>query len=308
MTALFDIVLLLLVLAVAFAVVSVRDAQTAVVGFIAFGLLLALAWVRLSSVDVALTEAAIGGGATGVLLLRGIARLRNGKGQPRGRALHIGAATVSAGFAAAIAGAVLHAPDPAPTLAPAAMEHIAALGLGNPVSAVLFGYRALDTLLEKIVVVLALLGVWSLAPDALASGRPDLRGAALPSDTLAFLARTLTPFGLLFGIYLAWTGADHPGGTFQAGAVLAAMWLLVLMAGLREPPETRNRLLRGALMLGPAAFLAAGFAGIWLAGAFLAFPPGAAKPIIVLLEIPLTLSIALALALLVAGPAQRAPR
>jgi multisubunit Na+/H+ antiporter MnhB subunit len=46
-----------------------------VVLFIAFGLLLALAWVRLGAPDVALAEAAIGAGITGTLLLVGLGRL-----------------------------------------------------------------------------------------------------------------------------------------------------------------------------------------------------------------------------------------
>ena len=44
--------------------------------FVVYGLLLSLAWVRLSAVDVALTEAAIGSGVTGMLLLGAAARLR----------------------------------------------------------------------------------------------------------------------------------------------------------------------------------------------------------------------------------------
>ena len=47
----------------------------AVVLFIAFGLLMALAWVRLEAPDVALAEAAIGAGLTGALLLAALARL-----------------------------------------------------------------------------------------------------------------------------------------------------------------------------------------------------------------------------------------
>ena len=45
--------------------VFARDAFAAVVGFIAYGLLLTLVWVQLQGVDVALTEAAIGGGVIG---------------------------------------------------------------------------------------------------------------------------------------------------------------------------------------------------------------------------------------------------
>ena len=56
-------------------------------------------------------------------------------------------------------------PSRAPTLAPQAAANIAATGLGNPVTAVLMAYRAIDTLLETVVLLLALVGIWSLAPD-----------------------------------------------------------------------------------------------------------------------------------------------
>lgn len=48
----------------------------AVVMFIVFGLLMALAWVRLEAPDIALAEAAIGAGLTGVLLLDTLGYLR----------------------------------------------------------------------------------------------------------------------------------------------------------------------------------------------------------------------------------------
>lgn len=52
----------------------------AIVLFIAFGLLMSLAWVRLGAPDVALAEASIGAGLTGALLLSSLARL-NAKNQ-----------------------------------------------------------------------------------------------------------------------------------------------------------------------------------------------------------------------------------
>jgi multisubunit Na+/H+ antiporter MnhB subunit len=45
------------------------------------------------------------------------------------------------------------------------MQHLAETGLGNPVTAVLIAYRSFDTMLEKVVLVLAVVGVWSLAAD-----------------------------------------------------------------------------------------------------------------------------------------------
>jgi uncharacterized MnhB-related membrane protein len=51
------------------------DPFKAVVLFISFGLLMALAWVRLQAPDLALAEAAIGAGITGALLLGALGRL-----------------------------------------------------------------------------------------------------------------------------------------------------------------------------------------------------------------------------------------
>jgi multisubunit Na+/H+ antiporter MnhB subunit len=175
-------------------------------------------------------------------------------------------------------------------------------GLGNPVTGVLFVYRALDTLLEKVVLVLAVVGVWSLAPDNAWGGAPGLGSDAQPSGILVFLAQLLPPIGIIIGIYMFWTGADHPGGAFQGGAILTAMWLLVMMAGLQPVPATGGVGLRLLLVIGPAIFLVIGLSGMALAGAFLAYPQGYAKPLIVLAEAALTLSIAVTLGLLAVGP------
>eukprot|EP01042_Synura_sphagnicola_P034844 gene34844-44670_t len=168
-----------------------------------------------------------------------------------------------------------------------------ATGLGNPVTAVLLAYRALDTLLEKVVVLLALIGVWSLAPDAVWGGAPEVEPGDVPGP-LAYLARILPPFGVVIGVYMFWVGADAPGGTFQAGTVLAAMWLLVMLAGLRAPPETGGLPLRLALAGGPVLFLAIAFLGFVVADGFLAYPKAWAKPLIVAIEAALTLSVAAA--------------
>ena len=229
-----------MVLAVAVWTIAARETFAAVVGFVAYGLLLALVWVRLDAVDVALTEAAIGSGLSGVLLLGAAARLRATEtlaaAERPAAILRLAAAVLSATVAAALAAGVLFLPDPAPTLAPAAAANAAATGLGNPVTNVLMAFRAMDTLLEKVVLLLALVGVWSLAPDRLWGGRPGPRHQADPHGVLAFLARLLPPVGIVVGIYIFWVGADHPGGAFQGGTILAAMWLLVMMAGLTDAP------------------------------------------------------------------------
>lgn len=66
---LLDIVLILTLLATAWFSLTTPNLLRSVILFIAFGLLVALAWVRLQAPDVAIAEAAIGSGLTGALLL-----------------------------------------------------------------------------------------------------------------------------------------------------------------------------------------------------------------------------------------------
>jgi len=306
-SSIFDIGLVVLILAIGASTIVVREAFAAVIGFVVYGLLLSITWVRLSAVDVALTEAAIGGGMTGMLMLGAVARLRLAEGNDTRTSLptRLAAGVMCALITAGLATAILAPPEVIPTLAPMVMENLAQSGLGNPVAGVLFVYRALDTLLEKVVLILALLGVWSLAPDRVWGGIPGLRVYAQPSSTLTFLAQLLPPVGIVVAIYMCWVGAKEPGGAFQGGTVLAAMWLLVMIAGLKSVPSISQPWLRLLLVVGPAIFLAIGLAGMVLANAFLDYPSGYAKALIVAIEFSLTLSIGVALGLLAAGPPER---
>ena len=76
MLQIFDWVLLLVILVLAWRSLNDRDLFRAVIKFIALGLLLAVAWVRLRAPDVALAEAAVGSGLTGALILSALVRMR----------------------------------------------------------------------------------------------------------------------------------------------------------------------------------------------------------------------------------------
>jgi multisubunit Na+/H+ antiporter MnhB subunit len=303
----FDVGLAALLLVIGTWTIAARQAFVAVVVFVVYGLLLALVWVRLSAVDVALTEAAIGSGVTGLLLVDAAARLRETDAEARrpGMPTRLVTALLCTLISAGLATIILFPEDVPPTLAPLAKANLAEIGLGNPVAGVLFVYRTLDTLLEKVVLLLALVGVWSLASDQAWGSVPGFRPYSPRSDVLILLAQVLPPFGIVAGIYMFWVGADHPGGAFQGGTVLAAMWLLVMMSGLRDPPPIGRMWVRALLIVGPVIFLAVGFAGSVVAGAFLAYPAGYAKPLIVLIEATVTLSIGVTLGLLAAGPPER---
>ena len=307
-----DVGLAFLVFAVAAWTVFAAGAFAATVGYVVYGLLLSLVWIRLFAVDVALTEAAIGSGVTGVLLIGAAARLRGAETTPAEEALtgltRLFAAGLCLLVAAALAAVVLLLPDQGPTLAPQSMERLPETGLGNPVTAVLIAFRSFDTMLEKVVLVLGVVGVWSLAADRYWGGAPGEARAERPEPTLAFFAQMLAPIGILVGVHVFWVGADEPGGAFQGGAILAAMWMIVMMARLTEAPQASAFWLRLALIAGPAVFLAAGVAGAVVAGGFFAYPPGLAKPLILFIETFMTFTIAVTLPMLVAGPPRREPR
>ncbi len=293
-------------------IIVARNSFAAAVGFVAYGLLLTLVWVRLDAIDVALMEGAIGSGLTGALLLRASSRLRSTEASVEVERppfiVRAGAALLSASVAAMLAAAVLYLPEPAPTLAPEAAANAGATGMGNAVTNVLMAFRAMDTMLEKVVLLVALAGVWSLARDRLWGGRPGPLYRADPKAPLTFLAQVLPPIGIVTGIYMLWVGADAPGGAFQGGTIIAAMWLLVMMAGLANAPPVGNRRMRLALIAGPLLFLIVGFGGLWLGEAFLSHPVAYAKPLILVIEFAMTLTVAVTLGLLIAGPPEREPR
>jgi multisubunit Na+/H+ antiporter MnhB subunit len=308
---LLDAVLGALVLAVAAFSIFARSTYTAVVAFVAYGLLVSLRWVLLRAVDVAMTEAAIGSGLTGVLLLSVAAKLRecspdaDADAKRCSPATRVVAAVIAIAVSLGLGAAVVGLPDPSPTLAPLAAAALPDTGLGNAVTATLMAYRAMDTLLEKVVLVLALLGLWSLAADDVWRGRPGLKQRADPDGVLAFLARRLVPVGVLIGLYVFWVGANHPGGAFQGATLLAAMWLLAMMAGLADVPPVSERRVRFVLAGGAGVFMTVGLAGLALGDAFLAYPVAFAKTLIIAIEVAMIITVAVTLALLICGTPER---
>jgi energy-converting hydrogenase B subunit D len=73
-SAVFDAVMLLLLIATAVTVARARDLVAAVVTFALYSLVLCLVWQHRGAPDVAITEAAVGAGVTSVLFLLTIAK------------------------------------------------------------------------------------------------------------------------------------------------------------------------------------------------------------------------------------------
>ncbi len=190
--------------------------------------------------------------------------------------------------------AVLSLPDHAEGLQNMVAGKMAVSGVSNPVTAVLLNFRGYDTLLEMVVLLLALLGVWSLG------GLPSHAEVA-PGPVLDILARLLAPVLILVAAYLLWVGAHAPGGAFQAGSVLGAAGVLLLLAGWRLRPSLAQLPLRLTLAAGPGTFVAIAALTMLGAGRLLEYPPAQAGILILILETVATVSIGVTLAALFLG-------
>ncbi|WP_302138519.1 hydrogenase subunit MbhD domain-containing protein [Halomonas alkalicola] len=271
-----------------------RHRFAAVVHFMAFGLVMALVWVRLDALDIALAEAAIGAGVTGALLLAALGRLPAAAGHaPAWRAAQrpLVLLSLATTLLVTLALAWVAWQLPRPGLAGPVSEVLSESGVENAVTAVLLNLRAWDTLLEIAVMLAAVCLVWSLGPAL----TPYAPATALPG--LPALTRLLHPLFLLVPAYLLWRGSHAPGGAFPAGAVLGAGGVLLVLADavpwMHEPRS--QPLLRLQLAAGVLLFLAVGLVGLLVTGTFLAIPAGVAGQVILAVEVAAALSIALML-------------
>lgn len=298
--SLIDVVVAAALLWIAWRVLVTPHLFNAVVLFIVFGLLMALAWVQLAAPDIALAEAAIGAGLTGALLLDAAAHLQIERGGRRKRSVpvHLWAvvSVLTLLLVAVLYGTTLGLPALSTGVSARVEQALAASGVAHPVTAVLLNFRAYDTLLEIGVLVVAVLGVLSLRR----AQPPAAVAETSPGAVLAALMGVVVPLMLLVAGYLLWSGSHQPGGAFQAGAVLAAAGVLLRLAGLLPPLSAPGAWLRFGLVLGFGVFLGVG-AAVLINGDLLEYPRAWAGALILLIESILAVSIALILVTLFAA-------
>jgi multicomponent Na+:H+ antiporter subunit B len=84
------------------------------------------------------------------------------------------------------------------------------------------------------------------------------------------VTRLLTPFILLYGLYIIAYGHLTPGGGFPGGVMIATGFiLLVLTLGRRKAEQALPRPVAGVLdSVGAFAFLLIALLGLWLGGTF----------------------------------------
>jgi multisubunit Na+/H+ antiporter MnhB subunit len=171
-------------------------------------------------------------------------------------------------------------------LAVQALGQLHLSGVSNPVTAVLLNFRAYDTLLEVVVLFAVVLVVWLVGEAG-----TERRAPRLGPIFLGF-ARLALPVMVLIAGYLLWLGGFAPGGAFQAGAVLGAVGIVLLLGRLYTPAAADRVPARLLFGLGAAGFAGAGLATLAIGNAFLGYPAEAAKTWILVIEAMLTVSIA----------------
>ncbi|CAN5808712.1 hypothetical protein BH23GEM11_BH23GEM11_02030 [soil metagenome] len=200
---------------------------------------------------------------------------------------------VASAMAALVLGALLlAAPERAPILPELVRANLDASGVSNPVTAVLLNFRSYDTLLEVVVLLVAMVAVWSMDRRSRALTREEGR---LADPVLEALARIVVPLAAVTAVYLTWAGASATGGAFQAGALLAGAGVLLAAAGLIRPPTAAWAPVRLAAASGVYVFVAVGLGVVPWSGTFLQYPAGMAYPFILGIETVLTVSIAVVL-------------
>jgi multicomponent Na+:H+ antiporter subunit B len=137
------------------------------------------------------------------------------------------------------------------------------VGAANIVTAVVLGYRGIDTLGE-----LAILFTAATAAGLVIGRRPD----AAPRDPDAgFVLRVgadlLFPLLLVVGLYIVIHGHLAPGGGFQGGVVLAAAFFLAVLA--RPARVLSHRMMSLVEGAAGAAFILVGLWALAAGGEFL---------------------------------------
>lgn len=182
-------------------------------------------------------------------------------------------------------------PGPDVTLPMLIEKHLPDSGVSNPVTAVLLNFRGYDTLLEMAVLMTALIIVRAFSENTL--------GAYGSSDWfLTRFSALLLPVLLLVSFYLLWAGAHAPGGAFQAGSVLGASGVILLLAGPHSPKHVPEFLSRVLFVIGTTGFVLAALLGMIYGGNMLQYPPQYAGTWIFGIEAAASLSIGITLSAL----------
>lgn len=304
-----DVLLSVLLLGMVLLIVAVPDRRAQVGGLLGLGAVLSGVWLRLGSVDVALAEAALGGGVLSAILVWLVLADRRIPGRPvDGKPLRApgwlkaGTGVLSGAAITVVLGSVvLRARQAGPQWPQSLSAEMAGTGVAHDITAVLLAFRAYDTLLESAVLLFSGIVALALSGDT----PPPARKVRLPS-VFKWLVSVAAPVLLILGLWLLFVGSSDSGGAFQSGAVFAGLLILLRLAGIRLP--LLQRLLVPLLIVGVVVFVGMGLVGPLAGEPWLTWVGGQPFLMIFTIEVFLTFGITSGLYLLylaLADPGQR---
>jgi len=217
------LVLLIVMLAAAVAVLTLRNLLGALAAASVVSLGLSVLFVILRAPDVAMSEAAVGTGLSGVVMAMGLRRL--GLWWVEATSSEVGA---------------------------------------NFVTAVVLGYRGIDTLGELAILFAAATAAGLVLGHRRSENR---RWEADGGAILIYGADLFFPLLLVVGLYIILHGHLTPGGGFQGGVILAAAFFVPVLA--RPGAGLNHRALSIVEGLAGTAFIGIGLWGLWGGGEFL---------------------------------------
>ncbi len=302
-----DILLAILLVYLAIRCMLAPGLSKTVFTFFAFGLTLALAWIRLEAVDVAIAEAAIASGFMGVLLLDSLRDFSHGlsnnlknpetaqdlPARESDKFLLLSRLAPGIGlviFLLISMEAVWKTPEGG-GLTAVSEELLPQSGVEHPVTAVLLNFRAYDTWLEIGVILMGLLAIFA------SGGVKNYRKPAMTTvdPLLSQVILFFVPVLFLFGAFLLYVGKTGPGGAFQAGVLWGSIGILLHLGGWPIFAMVPRKLSQLLLTVGLGFFTILGFLLMAAGGAMFEYPPDYAGILILIAETLAAISIAAAL-------------
>ncbi|MFP4075843.1 MAG: monovalent cation/H+ antiporter subunit A [Halochromatium sp.] len=213
-----------------------RQRWTALVMLSVVGLIVALAFVKFSAPDLALTQLAVEM-VTIILLLLALhflpAETPRASSLPR-KLRDLLVALLGGGLTAALTWAVLTRPYD--SISDWFLTNSLPGGGGtNVVNVILVDFRGFDTLGEITVLAIAAIGIYMMLRDLrLEAPRTDAEGRPWSGDThpliLATFSRLLLPLALMVAAFILLRGHHLPGGGFIAGLIIAVALVMQYLA------------------------------------------------------------------------------
>ncbi|QAY70977.1 hydrogenase subunit MbhD domain-containing protein [Xylanimonas protaetiae] len=209
-----------------------------------FGLFASLAYLLYHAPDVAVSEAVVASSLGTVLLILTIRNYDDVSvpGIPRMIWHRKGVDLLMLGGAALVLWLTARSPQVAvaPVHEEVMRRFLEGSGTVNPVTSILLHYRVLDTVLEALMLLVAVLGVMHLTRSDGQMSAPENEALGRSHPTLVKAMQILTPVLVVAGAALVVGDPQTPGGGFQGAGLLAAVVVGRYLVGARGPRTTQG--------------------------------------------------------------------